>query len=294
MKETGLMKGHILASFTIVIWGTTFISTKLLLEALSPVEILFFRFLIGYLILWILKPMRLQVNRKQELLFIGAGFCGVTLYFLLENIALTYTLASNVGVIIAIAPFFTAQFAYFFLKNEKPKPCFYIGFLCAIIGIFLISFNGAALKLNPLGDLLAILAAIVWAMYSILTRKLSEYKYHVIPMTRRIFFYGLLLMMPALLFLDFDPCLSTFQNPVLLGNIIYLGFGASAICFVTWNCAVKILGAVKTSVYIYIVPVVTMVTSFLILKEPITPLAVFGMALTILGLGISEKNDKRG
>lgn len=294
MKETGLMKGHILASFTIVIWGTTFISTKLLLEAFTPVEILFFRFLIGYLILWILKPMRLQVDRKQEILFIGAGFCGVTLYFLLENIALTYTLASNVGVIIAIAPFFTALFAHLFVKNEKPKTYFYIGFLCAIIGIFLISFNGAALKLNPLGDLLAVLAAIVWAMYSILTRKLSECQYHVIPMTRRIFFYGLLFMMPALLFLDFDPNLSAFQNPVLLGNIIYLGFGASAMCFVTWNCAVKLLGAVKTSVYIYIVPIVTMVTSFLILKEPITALAVFGMALTILGLGISEKADKTG
>ena len=107
MKENA--KGHLLALFTICVWGTTFIATKVLLKAFTPIEILFMRFLIGYFLLLLMNRQGLSVsNKKQELYFIGAGLTGVTFYFLLENIALTYTYASNVGIIIATAPFFTA------------------------------------------------------------------------------------------------------------------------------------------------------------------------------------------
>ena len=92
--------GHLLAVLTILIWGTTFISTKILLNDFTPVEILFFRFILGFVALMIVYPHRLKVvNKKHELLFAAAGLCGVTLYYLLENIALTYTMASNVGVL---------------------------------------------------------------------------------------------------------------------------------------------------------------------------------------------------
>ena len=98
--------GHLAAFVTILIWGTTFISTKVLLRSFSPVEILFIRFIIGYLALWMVCPGNLVLDsRKQEYLFAAAGLCGITMYYLLENIALTFTLASNVGVIISIAPF---------------------------------------------------------------------------------------------------------------------------------------------------------------------------------------------
>ena len=93
------MTGHLAALFTILIWGTTFISTKILLEDFLPVEILFFRFVMGYLLLWPVCLRRMKgVTIRQEAVFALAGFCGICLYYLLENIALTYTLASNVGV----------------------------------------------------------------------------------------------------------------------------------------------------------------------------------------------------
>ncbi len=79
-----------------------------------------------------------------------------------------------------------------------------------------------------------------------------------------------------------------FSNPVYLFNILFLGLGASALCFVTWNFAVKVLGAVKTSVYIYMVPVITVVTSVAILHEKITALAAVGTVLTLAGLLLSE------
>lgn len=281
--------GHMAALLTIIIWGTTFISTKVLLQDFAPVEILFIRFLMGFLVLLLVFPHKLKTQPKQEIYFVFAGLCGVTLYFLLENIALTYSLASNIGVIVSISPFFTALFAHFFLESEKLKPTFFIGFFVAITGIVLISFNtNSVLKLNPLGDILAILAAVVFAAYSVLTRKISAFGYNTIQTTRRMFFYGLIFMIPALFLFDFSIDFSKMTKPVNFMNLLYLGLGASAICFATWIFAVKILGAVKTSVYIYMVPVITVVSSAIILNEKITWACAGGTILTLMGLAISE------
>lgn len=286
--------GHLAALFTIIIWGTTFISTKVLLVDFRPVEILFFRFVMGFAALLLVCPHRMKgVGRRQELAFVAAGLCGICLYYLLENIALTYTLASNVGVIISVAPFFTAILSRLFLKSEgKLRANFFIGFVVAMAGVALISFNGSKLELNPMGDLLAVLAAFVWACYSILTRKISSFGYPVILTTRRTFFYGILFMVPALFLFDFEMGLARFADMTYLLNILYLGLGASAFCFVTWNLAVKVLGAVKTSVYIYMVPVITVVTSVLVLKEPVTWVSVMGTVLAVAGLFLSEYNGK--
>ena len=282
------LKGHIAAAITIFIWGTTFISTKVLLQAFTPVSILFIRFVIGYLALIIIYPRRLKLpNKRQELIFAAAGFCGVTLYYLLENIALTYSAASNVGIIISVAPFFTALLSCFILKNTKPTIHFFIGFAIAMTGILLISRKDA-LHINPIGDILALLAAVVWAVYSVLTRKISAFNYPVIQTTRRIFMYGILFMIPMLPALNFSVRMEALVNVKNLLNILFLGFGASALCFVTWNSAVKTLGAVKTSVYIYAVPIITVVTSVIVLNEPVTPVIVTGTCLALAGLIISE------
>ncbi|RFZ75609.1 DMT family transporter [Lacrimispora amygdalina] len=294
MNRKKEVTGHLLAFITIFIWGTTFISTKILLKSFSPVEILFLRFTIGFLALFLAYPRRLRVTeRKQELYFAAAGLCGVTLYFLLENIALTYTFATNVGVVVSIAPFFTALLAHWFLDGEKLRVPFFIGFIVALFGICLISFNGVSnLQLNPLGDILTVAAAGVWAAYSVLTKKISGFYYNTIQTTRRIFFYGLVFMIPALFLFGFRPDMSRLIQPINLFNILFLGLGASAVCFVTWNSAVKILGAVKTSVYIYLVPVVTVATSVMVLREEITGMAVLGTIFTLAGLVLSERKNR--
>lgn len=294
MEQDKNIAGHILAFITVLIWGTTFISTKILLVDFAPIEILFFRFVMGLLVLTAAYPHRLKVNdKKKEMMFAFAGLCGVTLYFLLENIALTYSYASNIGVIVSVAPFFTAIFAILFLDGEKQSANFFAGFIVAMIGICLISFNGSvAFQLNPMGDLLALLAAIVWSAYSILTRKISAYGYNTIQATRRIFTYGILFMIPTLLVFDFRLGLERFSNPVNLFNILFLGVGASAICFATWNTALKLLGAVKTSIYIYMVPAIAVVTSVIVLHEKITYIAALGTILALSGLFISERKKK--
>ncbi|MBU9742635.1 DMT family transporter [Lachnospiraceae bacterium ASD3451] len=289
--KTDTARGHLAAFVTILIWGTTFISTKVLLRVFAPIEILLIRFLIGYAALWCVRPHRLKVaDKKQEWYFAAASLCGITLYYLLENIALTYTLASNVGVIISIAPFFTAIFAWLFLRDRRPGGRFFLGFLMAMAGILLLSFGkDASLQINPVGDLLGVAAAVIWAAYSILTKKISGFGYHTILTTRRIFFYGLVFMAPISCAMGVHVELRDFADMGVIFNLLFLGLGASALCFVTWNTAVKHLGSVKTSVYIYMVPVITAVTSALILHERITAAAVCGIVLTLAGLFLSEK-----
>lgn len=287
--------GHLAALLTILIWGTTFISTKILLVDFQPAEILFFRFIIGYVVLWGVSPRRPErLTRRQEMTFAAAGFCGVCLYYLLENVALTYTMASNVGVIISIAPLLTAVLTHLFMRSEeKLRVNFFIGFIVAMTGIMLISFQGSQLKLNPFGDVLAFAAAFVWACYSILTKRISGFGFSVILTTRRTFFYGILFMVPALFFFDFQLDISRFTDVANLFNLLYLGIGASALCFVTWNYAVKVAGAVKTSIYIYIVPVITVATSVLVLKETVTWISAAGTVLAVAGLFLSGYNSMR-
>lgn len=284
------IKGHIAAFITIIIWGTTFISTKILLVDFKPIEILFFRFLLGLIALIIVCPKRLKrTTAKQEITFAAAGLCGICLYYLLENIALSYTLASNVGIIISIAPFFTAILSNIFMKTEERlRINFFLGFLVAMAGILIISFNGKELEIKPIGDILAIAAALVWAIYSLLTRKISSYGYNTIQTTKRVFAYGIVFMIPTLFFFEFNLDLARMANIKYLFNLIFLGLGASALCFVTWNYAVKLLGAVKTSVYIYMVPVITIVASAIVLREQITLAMGVGTALALVGLILSQ------
>ena len=288
------LAAHAAAILTILIWGATFTSTKVLLQAFAPIEILFLRFLLGACALLLACPRLLHVrDRRREVTFALAGLCGVTLYFLLENIALSYSTASNVGVLVGISPFLTALLARIVL-GESLHPGFFVGFVCAMSGIVCIAVNSnAVLRLNPLGDVLALLAALTWAFYSILTRKIGDYGYNTLQVTRRIFCWGLLFMLPTLPLSGFRWGLERLAQPEMLANLLFLGLGASALCFATWNFTIRILGAIKTSVYIYAVPVVSVITATLpqLTCEPVnlkdsltTSLAAFYGPLTQRGI----------
>lgn len=290
---------HIAAILTVAIWGTTFIATKVLLNSFQPIEILFFRFVIGLFALIIAYPKRLKgTTRRQELIFAAGGLCGVTLYYLLENIALTITTTANVGVIISIAPFFTAILSYFVSKRtDRLSVWFFVGFVISMVGICLIHLGNARFEIKPIGDILALVAALVWAIYSLLTKKISSFGFPTVQTTRRVFAYGIIFMLPAFCFLECNWDVTRFADGSSLANLLFLGIGASALCFVTWNYAVKRLGALKTSIYIYMVPVITVTASILILKEPITVQSVVGTLLTLAGLILSEMGmnfGKRG
>ena len=289
------VQGHLAVIFACVVWGTTFVSSKYLLQEFAPTEILFFRYLLGLGALFLFYPKRLKgTTWKQEVAFALAGLCGITLYTLMENTALTLTQASNVGVVVSSAPLFTAILVSIFLKEEKISFYFFIGFISAMLGIALISFHGSShLELNPIGDLLAVGAAIAWGFYNILLRKIHQFGYHPIQVNRRIFMYGLFFVLPVLHPLDFNLGLYRFANPFNVLNLVFLGLIASALCFVLYNVAVNRIGALKTSAYIYGIPVITIIMAVLFLDERMTVITGIGSALTLLGLVISEKKRKK-
>ena len=292
--ERKKVTGHILACGTQIMWGATFVSTKVLLKYFLPVEILFTRAVLAFLALWIFFPHRLKVaDKKRELGFAAAGFFGIVMYFMMENTALTMTYASNVGIIVACAPFFVAVMVGVFFKSERPGRNFFIGFVIAITGIILISLNGQkSLNLNPAGNFLAFLAMISWGLYSATVKKIEEWNYPTAAVTRRIYFYGIIFLIPVLISQHAMWDMDALKRPEVISNFLFLGVGASAVGFFLWNLSTKWIGAVKTSVYIYVSPVVTVVLSMFVLDEKMTVASVSGSILILVGLIVSQKRKK--
>ena len=164
--------------------------------------------------------------------------------------------------------------------------------MVAIAGTAMVIFNAqVVLKLNPMGVFLALMAPLAWAFYSVLLKKL-DHSYNPIFVTRKTFFYGLLTVIPIMILQGADFIPKKIISLQLVLNIGFLGLVASALCFVTWNKAVGIIGTIKASNYIYLVPMISMVTSILVLNEKVTSLAVAGGFLILTGVYISERGLK--
>jgi len=286
---------HIFALFCVFVWGTTFISTKVLLDSFHPVVILLYRLIICVTLLFIIHPRIFKTySFKHELLFIGAGASGVTFYFLFENMALSYTNASDVGIIVSAAPFFTLIFCTIFLKSDRITLWFIIGFILAMSGVILISINGSNnLNANPIGYLLALLAMVMWGFYSVFVKKIGDLGYKGIGVTRKIMYYGLIFLIPFFFIFRCNFNFQALTNPTNILNILFLGILASSVCFLLWNYSLSNIGAVKTSVYIYISPVITTIASVILLKEAINVFTIIGMILAILGLILSSINPRK-
>lgn len=292
------MKYHLIALFTIFVWGMTFVSTKVLLVSMSPLWILMLRFVLGFIVLCALRPHVLRTKEKShELLFVAAGATGIAAYYLLENVALVFSTATAVGVIVAASPLFTAILAGFMGDKSALSLRFFVGFALAMVGLVMVGM-GANIEdpmsafgdFSLLGDLLALLAAVVWAVYSILVRRIADFGYETIASTKRTFLWGLVFIIPAtLLFGGNAPSWEAIMQWEDILNLLFLGIVASAACFVTWGVSVKHLGATISTTYIYLVPAITATASIILLGEPLNALILVGICLTIAGLLLSQK-----
>lgn len=282
---------HFLAIMTVVIWGATFVSTKILINnGLSPNEIFFYRFLIAYAGIWIVSHKKLFAdNWKDELMLAGAGLFGGSLYFLTENTALGITQASNVSFLLCGTPILTTLLSRLFFKNEKISRMVYIGSAVALAGVALVVFDGAtSLRISPAGDLLTLAAALSWGFYSILIRKL-ENRYDNMLITRKVFFYGLITILPTFIVNPPEPGLLFNSGARVWMNLLFLAVMASLVCFLTWNLVLRHIGVVKSSNYLYLNPVITCVTSAIVLGEKITPVAVTGALCIMAGVWLASR-----
>lgn len=275
---------HVLAIAVVVVWGLTYISTKVLIQqGLHPHEIFFYRFLVAYAGIWLIAPHRLRARSwKDEGLLALGGIFGGSLYFYTENTALGLTQASNVAFLLCTAPLLTAFLSAALYKEDRLTGRLLSGSLLALCGVGLIVFGGkGGLKVSPAGDLLTLCAAFSWACYSLVIRRLSG-RYPVSFITRKVFFYGVITILPLFALFPFRSNISILCQSEVWMNLLFLALVASLICFVVWNVALKKIGMMRTSNYIYLSPLVTLVASMCILGERLTFLSAVG-AVCILG-----------
>lgn len=177
----------------------------------------------------------------------------------------------------------------FFQLKEKATRGLMAGSLLALVGVALVVYNGSfVLKISPLGDFLTLLAAFSWAFYSLIMRKMSN-RYSIIFITRKIFFYGVLTILPAFLVHPWQFDITRLLEPAILFNLLFLGVLASLICFVVWNVVLKQLGTIRASNYIYLNPLFTLIGSAFLLGERLTMVALMGAALILGGVYWAEK-----
>lgn len=291
-KELGELSGHLIALATICVWGSTFIFSKTLLDVFTPVQIMLLRFFVAYAVLWCMYPKTEKTTARDNLGIFFMSLFADTVYFLCENNALRYTLASNVSILVASAPIWTAVLAHFFIKGNKLRKNTVYGSLIALVGVALVVFNGTVvLKFNPFGDMLSMAAAICWALYSVMITRYIH-RFSSFFLMRRMTFFAILTTLPLAFFMgELNMPLYEFADPHKLFCIVFLGILGSGISYVTWNIATRRLGIVKVNTYIYVNPFVTLVTGALFLHEPITLMSVIGALLIICGaiIGVRER-----
>lgn len=287
------IKNHALAFFTIFIWGITFISTKHLEKSFTALEILFIRYVMAYIVLLIICPRPFRfAGLKYEGMLLLASVSGSSVYQYLENLSVVYTNPASVSFITAIAPIFTAILAHRFL-NERVTAKNIIGMLVSIVGVFFICFGDSmSLETGLLGDIIIFASVWLWAVYSIVIKKISELGFEQFQVTRRLFMYSVILMIPFMCFKSSDMDFAALMNPYSIMNLSFLGIFASAICFSTWNISVANLGATTTSKYLFIMPLITLVAQAIYDKSGIGIAALLGMLITLIGIGISEFQTK--
>ncbi len=284
---------HILAIVTVSIWGTTFVATKTLINSgLSPTEIFCYRFAMAYVCIWIVSPRRLwSKSVKDELLMVGAGITGGSIYFITENTALEHTQAINVAMIISITPLLTTLMAMAVFKSERSRHPMRIiaGSVIAVAGVITVLYNGSVvMKFNPIGDILTLCAALSWAVYSLFIKVLGK-SYSAVFLTRKVFGYGLLSMA---FWLPFHPepfSMAALMDGKVIGVLVFLGIVASMLCFTFWSAVVNRIGTVKSTNYINLNPVATFVSAYLVLGEQVTITAFIGAAAIIGGVYIIER-----
>lgn len=301
-------KYHLVAFVVVAIWGSTFVSTKMLLLAgLSPAQIFTLRFIIAYVLLLAYslimqksgeKPFQLFSKCWQdEVLMFALGITGGTLYFLTENSAMNYTTTTNTSLIVSLSPLVASFLISLFFRSLRLTRVQALGSLMAALGVVVVVLNGHfVLHLSPLGDSLAFGAALCWGVYSMLMIP-ANLKYDTVFVTRKVFIYGLLAMIPYYLWKPDEATIFTSSLLFSLDlsvylNLLFLGCVASMLCFLAWNWVLKKLGAVVATNYVYFNPVTTILFAWAILSEQITIYFLLGTALILFGMFLADRGKR--
>jgi drug/metabolite transporter (DMT)-like permease len=282
------------ALFAVIVWGASFIATKVVLRDISPVTVVWLRFAMGVLILGIAVAARKQfalLNKNEWLYFAVLGFLGITFHQWLQSNALQTSEASTTAWIVSTTPVFMAILGWIVLK-EKLGMIKIAGILLAFIGVLLVVYDGnlGAISLRSFGkpgDILILISAVNWTVFSVLSRR--GLKTH--PASLMMFYVMLIgwLLTSILFFATED--VSEMGNLTINGwiAILFLGIFCSGLAYIAWYDALKALSTAQTGVFLYIEPLVAVVVAFFILREPITLASLIGGGVIILGVWLVNR-----
>lgn len=275
----------ILLILTVVFWGYSFISTKIVLTEMPPSSIAFFRQIIALAVLlaWLIPAKKLPRVSVRDILQIGiASFFGIVLYFVFENTGLKFTNASSASMIVAAVPIITliSETLFFKLKvSFKIVACI----ILSIVGVYLvISVNGRIdfSSSTFFGNLLIMGAMFSWVVYTIMNKGFSA-RHSSLSLTTYQTITSIFLFLPFILseagswkMLSLVPFL----------NLLYLGVFCSAFAYFFYIYAAKRLGPTLSSSFLNLIPVVTVILGYFVLGEKIAIIQVAGMGLIMLSL----------
>jgi len=282
------------AIFAVIVWGASFIATKVVLRDISPVTIVWLRFTMGVLILGLVVALSKQfsiLNKNEWPYFALLGFLAITFHQWLQSNALQTSEASTTAWIVSTTPVFMALLGLIIL-NEKLSWTMTLGILLAFVGVLAVVYDGdlRAISLRSFGrpgDILILVSAVNWAVVSVLSRRGLK----IYPATLMMFYvmtFGWLFT--SVLFFATG---NIAEVPQLTLNgwmgIAFLGIFCSGLAYIAWYDALQALTTAQTGVFLYIEPLVAVVVAFFILGEAITPASLLGGAVIIFGVWLVNR-----
>jgi drug/metabolite transporter (DMT)-like permease len=277
------------ATFAVIVWGASFIATKVALRDVSPVTVIWLRFAMGVLILGVAVTARRQFalpKREEWGYFALLGFLGITFHQWLQSNGLVTAQASTTAWIVATTPAFMALLGWLILK-ESLGWLRSAGILLAALGVMLVVSKGELVNLTAghfgePGDFLILISAPNWAVFSVLSRRGLQSH----PAARMMFFVMTLgWLFTSLLFFS-GPGLKEIPAMTFNGwlGVTFLGIFCSGLAYIAWYDALQALQASQVGVFLYIEPLVAVIVAALVLSESITLVSLMGGTIILLGV----------
>jgi drug/metabolite transporter (DMT)-like permease len=288
------IKAYIEITFAVIVWGVSFIATKLALRNLVPVTVVWLRFLIGVIILGIAVRIRHQYSlpRKQQWLYLAIlGFLGITFHQWLQSTALVTVQASTTAWVVATSPVFIAILSWIFL-HEKLDWLQVSGIILAAIGVMLVVGKGDIRGLftgafGTRGDILILISALNWAVFSILSsRGLKIYQ----PTQMMFFVMTIGWLFTSILFYT-GGWFSDIVHITWISfiGVLFLGVFCSGLAYIAWYDGLQVLSATQIGAFLYLEPLVAVIVAWAILGENILLITMAGGAIILLGVRLVQQ-----
>lgn len=276
----------VLATATAFIWGMSFLSIKAAVAVIPPMSLGLARFIVASIVLLVLFAVlrkRPRLAAKDLPLMIGSSLVGYTLYFLGENNGVLLLSASEASIIVGTIPVLTMLSERLFARTRL-SAAQYAGAGLSAVGVTLIVVESLRLSLAPLGYLYMGFAALSWVVYAFMTKPLLS-KYDSLEVTLWQTLFGAAGFVPFALFERVEWAAVT---PGIIANVLYLGVFCSALGYLFYIVSLKVLGAGVSSVFINLIPVVSVVAAFLIFGERLSPLQLAGGGIAVGGVYLAS------